>query len=172
MFCFMLSCSVMFDSCNLLDYSLLVAPISRDFLHQEYWGHLLLQMIPWPRQQTCISCVSCTKGVFFNHWTTPWAKLLIADQMIVIYGIIAQKYVIVMKVWPLIILCNWLRTNYVFITISPSTVSMRQIIHLTHWYVQNATSHPSPETFSVLFLHFFQKDNKTFQRSCWSLTAP
>ena len=48
------------------------APLSMGFSRQEYWSML---SCPSPgdlptQDQTHISCISCTAGIFFTHWTT------------------------------------------------------------------------------------------------------
>ena len=50
-----------------------LAPLSMGFSRQEYWSGL--PFLPpgessWPKDQTCISCVSCIAGRFFTRWAT------------------------------------------------------------------------------------------------------
>ena len=52
------------------------APLSMGFFMQEYWSGLPFPPpgSSLPRDQTGISCVSCTAGRFFTHWAIEEAR--------------------------------------------------------------------------------------------------
>ena len=54
--------------CDLIESAML--PLSMGYSRQEYWSGLppILQGIFWPRNQTCISYVSCIVRWVFYHW--------------------------------------------------------------------------------------------------------
>ena len=49
------------------------APLSMEFSRPEYWSELPIPFsrgFSWPRDQTCVSCVSCIVGRFFTLWAS------------------------------------------------------------------------------------------------------
>ena len=69
----MLSCSIMSDSATPWTIAR-QAPLSMRFSRQEYWSGLPCPPpggSPWPRDQACDSCVSCTGRHILYH-SAPW----------------------------------------------------------------------------------------------------
>ena len=54
------------------------APLSMGFSRQEYWGGLpfpYFRESSWPRDQTCVSCVSCFGRQILYHWVI-WSQMV------------------------------------------------------------------------------------------------
>ena len=59
------------------------APLSMGFSRQEYWGGLLFPYFSessWPRDQTCISCVSCIGRQIFESFGVKWCMSNLNNQ--------------------------------------------------------------------------------------------
>ena len=57
------------------------APLSMEFSRQEYWSQLSFptpEDLPWPRDWTHVSCISCIGRQILYHWAS-WKALFLKD---------------------------------------------------------------------------------------------